>query len=1571
MVLSLFDLLRWSYEAPVFSLNVLTLIFTWVSFGAMSLAVWGLARRRREEALDDDEEPIRAELVSLERLEQHAKELSTTHQLAQKDQPRAQELLSRLEDNGRFLTESYRTIAENVRRGRTISPAAEWLMDNFHIVQEQLREIREDLPRHYLRELPKLASGPYAGYPRVYAIAIALIERSDCRLDAEMLARFMQAYQFSRPLTIGELWAVAIMLRLALVENLRRLARQSIWAHDERERADAWADELLAATERRPGEIFIMLAERERSGEPLSPPFAVQLLQRLRDQGAAIAPALLWMEQRFVTQETTGDELIRIEQHRQAANQVSVGNVITSMRLLSSIDWAEFVERTSLLEQVLRDDPAKMYALQDFETRNRYRTAVEKIAKRAGFSEVEVAQRALIFAQEAHARTPQDVGSTHIGYYLIGPGRARLTAEFRYWPDPLELVHLAVRKFPAFLYLGTIALITGAMLWFLLAYAHSYGAGIFELVMLALLLLIPASDLAVSATNRDLTFLTKPLVLPKMEFKESIPRNCRTMVVMPTLLTSNRNVRELLDHLEIHYLANQEDYLHFALLSDFTDAPQEHMPDDEALVEQAIEGIRELSARYNNGREDRFYLFHRRRLWNESESCWMGWERKRGKLEEFNRLLRGGNHTSYTVQVGDMSILEEVRYVITLDADTQLPRDAARRLVATIAHPLNRAHYDEKAGRVTEGYGILQPRVSVTLASAGRSLFTRIFSGNTGVDPYTQAVSDVYQDLFLEGNYVGKGIYDVDAFEAALGGRIRENTVLSHDLLEGLFARTALVTDIELFDDYPSHYHAYTARQHRWVRGDWQIIGWLCGRLPLISRWKIFDNLRRSLVAPLMLLILVAAWTVLPGSPFYWTLWMLLILAFPIYSHIGNALILHPRGVAWTSHLLNVWGDALRNTYQVGLTIAFLPHQAYLMIDAILRTLARMLITKKRRLEWMTAARAERKLDLTLESFWVRMRPASIIALALLGLVALGFPHRLPFALPFLTVWLISPVIAYWVSQPLPTRQFILSERERIELRRIARKTWRFFETFVGPEDHYLPPDNYQEDRIGVIAHRTSPTNISTYLLSTLAAHDFGYINSSELILSLERTFESLEHLERFRGHFYNWYDTETLRPLMPTYISTVDSGNFAGHLLALRQGCLEITSQPIIGPRVLDGLGDSLALLKLELEGIKNARNRGKAGQLKQLEHRVTELRKRLQSLPTSISDWMMLLDDLAVEAAQLEQGVRALVEKMDEIESADAIFWVGTITRSVQSHKNYLEMLVPLVAISTFKFEEGVPSLADLSGRYDEALAHLLKTEGMSEVRAWSSPVAIALRRSSSAAAELVDKYQRIAERAQQFSEEMDFTFLYDERRQLFAIGYNVVEGRRDNSYYDLLASEARLASFVAIARDQVPQQHWFRLGRALTTTKGGRALLSWTATMFEYLMPLLVMRTYENTLLDQTYQSVVKRQIEYGVQHGVPWGISESAYNARDLGLNYQYQAFGVPGLGLKRGLSDDLVVAPYATMLALVVRPNEAIRNLKRMKDEGQEGQYGFYEAIDYTPSRLPQSAGRGTVESSES
>jgi cyclic beta-1,2-glucan synthetase len=1563
--------------------------------------------RRRRLPLQKLEEPIREELFSVERLEQFAGELAARHRVAGAPR-RGRPLRPRLEDNGRTLMAAYRTLAEAIRNERAISPAAEWLVDNFHIVEEQLREVREDLPRGFYRELPKLEDGELNGFPRVYAVALKLIAHTDSRLDVETLRRFVRAYQGGASLTIGELWAFPITLRLALVENLRRLAARVITAREERERADALADRLLERAARQPEAVVPALTAAAGRGE-LGQAFVVQLALRLRDQDPAVAPALDWLEARLARQGLGVEQVVHAEHARQAAAQVTVGNIITSMRLLSTLDWRDFFESVSLIEPVLGADPAGAYARMDFATRDSYRHVLERIAKRTRAEEAEVARRAVALAEQARAAAASGERRAHIGYYLVGEGLPELERACGYGPRAGERLRRALLRHPAAFYLGALAVFTALVLTLLVFYGLRSGAGAPMLLLVAALALVPASDLAVSFLNLDVTTFFKPRRLPKMDYSEGIPAGEEAMVVVPTLLTSEAGARELLTRLEVHHLANRDERLYFALLTDFADAAAEETPGDEALLELALGGVEELNARYGGG-EPRFFLFHRRRLWNAREGRWMGWERKRGKLHEFNRLLRGARDTTFSVGTAEPSLLARIRHVITLDSDTQLPRDAARRLVGAISHPLNRPRFDPRAGRVTEGYGVIQPRVSISLESAARSRFARVFSGNTGIDPYTTAVSDVYQDLFGEGIYTGKGLYEVDAFESALEGRVPENRLLSHDLFEGLFARAALATDIELFDDYPAAYDTYARRQHRWTRGDWQIARWLFptvpdarGRavpnaIPLSGRWKIFDNLRRSLVAPSLLLWLVAGWTLLPGSPAAWTLFALCVLAFPVYAHVTNSLLLHPRGVPWTSHFWSVWGDALTNTAQVALSITFLAHQAFLMCDAVGRTLYRLTFSRRRLLEWTTAAEAEAASRHDRAAFWRLMWPATLAAAASAALAAAARPSSLPPAAPFLLAWAFSPLVAHWVSRRAPSARETLSEEDEREARLVARRTWRFFEDFVGPEDNWLPPDNFQEDPRPVVARRTSPTNVGLLLLSTVAARDFGYVATHEAAERLELTLDTLDKLARFRGHFLNWYDTRTLEPLAPQYVSTVDSGNLAGHLLAVKQSCVEAADAPFVEARVLRGLSDTLALLGDEASRLGARRQQTQAVTIKQLRGEIESCLALVSApAPETLGGWAALVGSLAARAAEVEDITNALAYEHGAEEFAELRAWVGSLLNQTHACRRDLQTLAPwadaagrrpaaerLSPEAARRWREIAEALdlpaspSRVPERCDAALVRLAAlrdaVEREEETAEGARAAALAeldaltnaVEDGSLAAQRLLSRLSALAARCERLAAGMDFAFLFDGERKVFAIGYNVAEGRRDESFYDLLASESRLASFVAIAKGDAPQEHWFRLGRALTPADGGRALVSWTATMFEYLMPLLVMRSYEGTLLAETYAAAVAQQIEYGAERGVPWGVSESAYNARDLRLNYQYGPFGVPGLGLKRGLSDDLVVSPYSTVLAALVAPRAALDNMRRLAREGAFARYGFYEAIDYTPERLPQNQKRALV-----
>ncbi|MGI8836691.1 MAG: GH36-type glycosyl hydrolase domain-containing protein [Pyrinomonadaceae bacterium] len=1556
----------------------------------MSEFLGSISGRIKKASPYEDEQPLSAEIFSVERLEQYAKVLAREHKTIQK-KGRAQ-LLPRLEDNGRKLVTAYRSLVEAIRTGRGISPAAEWLVDNFHLVEEQLREIREDLPTSYYHELPKLADGELKDYPRIYAVAVALIAHTDCRLDTNTLRRFIAAYQTVAPLSIGELWAVAITLRLALVENLRRLATLIVGAREERERADKLADRLLEIAARQPDAVVPLIAERLGKRERIPHSFVVQITQRLREQDPAVMPVTEWLEAKLAKQNTNIEQVIHAEHQRQAATQVTVGNIITSMRLLSTLDWPDFFESVSLIEPLLGQDPAGAYLKMDFAARDRYRHVIERVSKRTRADELAVARGAVKLAAKGRVSEADEqvTHASHVGYYLVDQGLSQLEAEFAYRPRPVERVRRFVLRHATFAYLGTLVLLTVLLLAVLIAALSMAGAGWGLLVIATLVALIPASDIAVTVINWDVTHVFQPRLLAKMETESGIPADAATMVVVPTIFSSEAQVKELLGRLEVHYLANEDPNIYFALLGDFPDADSEQTPDDLLLLETAGNGIEELNRRYHKTELPHFYLFHRRRLWNAGEDRWMGWERKRGKLEEFNHLLRGARDTSFIVRTADDQFLSRIRYVITLDSDTQLPRDVARKLIGAAVHPLNRPALDPQTRRVTRGYTIIQPRVSISLESASRSRFARIFSGNTGIDPYTTAVSDVYQDLFCEGNFTGKGLYDVDAFEAALANRVPENSLLSHDLFESLFARAALTTDIELLDDYPAVYDSYAKRQHRWTRGDWQILRWLFpyvpdaarrrvpNPLPLISRWKIFDNLRRSLVAPSLFVWLLACWTIFPGAAWLWSLFVVATIAFPVYLHVTTSLLIHPRGIPWTSHFWSVWGDVRTNTAQVFLSALLLPHQAYLMTDAILHTVYRKLISRKKLLEWVTAADAERTARNDLSSMFRFMWPAELLTVLAVVLTFVLQPAALPIAGAVALVWITSPLIAFWVSKPRPHEHKLLSAEDAKLARAIARRTWRFFEAFVGPEDNWLPPDNFQEDPAPVVAHRTSPTNIGLLFLTTSSAHDLGYVGSLEFVERQELTFATVAKLKKFHGHLFNWYETTTLEPLQPQYISTVDSGNLAGHLIAVKQACIELPDTRLFDDRIVAGLLDTIDAMSFEATKLGSVRQRTDVVTVSQLRDEIEACRKLL-SIDTTcdLDGWTTLFESLRRRISEIEDIVNALAHEHGDVNFKELRWWLSALDHQVSSSRRDADTLagwsrfisqLPADTSAEFAAENSgvpalrtvlrtVPTLAAIPELCDKALVELAASGD--NTGAETAALTEALEQAAAAAGDILSRLGRLAANCNQVIEDMDFKFLLDPERKVFTIGYNVTAQRADNSFYDLLASEARLASFVAIAKGDVSQEHWFRMGRQLTSVDGGRALISWTGTMFEYLMPLLVMRNYEGTLLDETYRSVVKRQIEYGQERAVPWGISEAAYNVRDLQLNYQYGPFGVPGLGLKRGLIEDLVVSPYATLLAAEINPRAAMENVRRLEKTGALGAFGFYESIDYTAERLPQ------------
>ncbi len=1519
--------------------------------------------------LTDNEPPLRAELFSTEQMQAHGVRLATAHRLQTRHSTDG--LLHRLAANEAVLIETCLRLTDAVLAKHRITPAGEWLLDNLYLIEEQIRTARRHLPRGYNRELPVLADGASAGLPRVYDIALEAIAHGDGRLDPDSLRRFVEAYQSVTPLRLGELWAIPIMLRLALIENLRRVAVRIAAGRQDRDLAADWADALSDKAREDAKNLILVTADMARSNPPMSTPFVSELARRLQGQGPALALPLTWIEQQLATSGLSIEQLVRAGNQQQAADQVSISNSIGSLRFLGSMDWREFVEAMSVVEQRLRDDPAAAYAAMDFASRDRYRHVIETLAKKGDLAEEAVASRAIELARASALHLGGEQRMAHVGFYLIDRGFGQLEGLCQVGHGRLSRLRRATARSPLPFYLGSIAWLSAMVAIGLLNAAAKEGLPDWAWLPMAVLVLLASSQLAVALVNWLATLLSAPHLLPRMDYSKGIPADSRTLVVVPTLLTSAANVESLVEALEVRFLANRDAHLHFALLTDFRDAAQEHLLGDDALLSQARMGIEALNQQYSNGGNDVFFLLHRPRRWNEHDRVWMGYERKRGKLSDLNALLRGGGHDAFSHIVGDTAVLAGVKYVITLDTDTQLPREAALQFVGSMAHPLNRPVYDPSLQRVVSGYGILQPRVSVSLSDTGQSRYARLHSGEPGIDPYTRAVSDVYQDLFAEGSLIGKGIYHVDAFEQSLHGRFAENRILSHDLLEGCYARSGLLSDVQLYEEYPGRYGADVNRRYRWIRGDWQLAGWLLPwlrgpdgrwrRNPLsgLSRWKLFDNLRRSLLPASLTTLLLLGWTLF-AAPAFWTLAVPgIVLIPPLLTALLDAMR-KPDDLGVSQHLASVARRAGRRLLQSGFTLLTLPHEAAYSLGAIVRTLGRLLLTHQRLLEWNPSGDQERHSRTDLVATLRSMAFAPLLAVVTSVFLAAARPMVLPWAAPILLLWLLSPAIVWWLSRPFARREAQLSAEQLIFLSRIARKTWAFFDTFVGPDDHWLPPDNYQEYREGTLAHRTSPTNMGMALLANLSAYDFAYIPAGLLVERTAHSLATMAGLPRHRGHFFNWYDTQGLQVLHPAYISSVDSGNLAGHLLTLRAGLLALLDQPILSPRWLKGLHDPLAILA-EIAGDDSP------AALSQLR---SDLESAEAALPTTpLTTWRMLDRVLrAAESVTLELGANP---------GGEVAWWARALAQQCRTMRDELAFLAPWVDLQAapdggvdLAEVEAIPSLRALAG-LDAALATspaVRLADATAKQTAWGGALRPSINLGSARAQARIAEIERLAGQAGELAEMMEFGFLYDKASRLLSIGYNVDERRLDNSYYDLLASEARLGVFVAIAQGQLPQECWFALGRVLTRGAGEPVLLSWSGSMFEYLMPNLVMPTYPHTLLDQSAKAAVARQIEYGQQLGLPWGVSESGYNAVDVQLNYQYRAFGVPGLGLKRGLAADQVVAPYATLMALMVAPEAATLNLQRLSADGAQGWFGFYEALDYTPSRQRRGESRTLVRS---
>jgi cyclic beta-1,2-glucan synthetase len=1410
---------------------------------------------------------------------------------------------------------------------RELQPlASEWFLDNYHVLVDAAAVSHEGLVPDFYERLPDVVNAPRDGTPRVFLLARELLVASELRIDEQMLRSSLSTYQQYAPLTVAEIWALPIMLRLVL----------------------------LSAGVSSMGKL--LPAELSSDYDVLA---------------GCVQPDM--------DEETT------------------ISRVIRALRLIADINWNAFFDSVSRLEAELTQDPAGIYAKMDFRTRDRYRKIVEELAWRTGSAEIDVARDLLTTA----ARAPSsDERRRHIGYYLIDRGRDEFERVMGFRPRGAERIRRSIRKHATAWYLSCIALAVSAFmvapLWLLARDEPSHATWL----VLAFLALVPAWSLGMGLVQWLVTRIFRPDFLPRIDFSKGITDQARTVVAVPAMLDSIEVTKRLIHDLEVRYLANPDPNLSFVLLTDFADATEREIAQDNVLVKLAETRINALNDRYASAGRNTFYLLNRERQWSEGEKIWKGWERKRGKIVEFNRWILGNGPTSFKWHFGDTRELRGSRFVITLDADTLLPKGAAQALAGIMAHPLNAAEFDPQTKRVVAGYTVVQPRVEIDPASEETSEFTRIVAGDIGIDPYAHAVSDSYQDLFGTGIYVGKGIYDVASFTASLAHTIPPRRVLSHDLLEGVLGRAGLASDISVYEHFPPHYIAYARRLHRWIRGDWQLIPWLSPLIPvsggrlarnplrLIDRWKIFENLRRSLFFPLLFAFLVASWLLAPSALIVWTLLGVFAPAAHLLIGVASGLV----GGFRRSERRGLW-TAVRSLSRTDierwtLSVAFTCHLAVVAVDAIGRSLTRMFVTRRRLLEWVTfsAASALARADSMRRVIWLEMWISMLTAMAALALIAIVRPTALPYSAPLLLLWIAAPELARWLSVPPKDPEHpTLDQTDQASLRELAFRTWHFFESFVGPNSHWLPPDHFQESPRGEVAQRTSPTNIAMMFLATLVARDMGFIGVANFVRRLRYSLDTLTRMPRYRGHILNWVDTSTLEPLEPRYVSTVDSGNLAGALITLRQACLEMEWQAYLRDAQWQGLGDLLGLLEqavatlLERAKLESTECVDTIRRVRSLvRHRDRSNLGHVALVAQLKSDTCRQLDDALLEALRQAHGDVTLTD-LEEIET-----WSNDLNDHVDSMHLEAETCFPWLNLLLAPPDTPVSHDTSAQNRAWQALRdiaqspiRLTRTSDMAaqlrdslhlwykawgvqpppQVEAWKHAFEAALDTGAAACTSIREGLHEVAGACADELARMDFALLYNQGRSLFHIGYNVSENRLDPHHYDLIASEARLASFIAIARGVAPASHWSQMSRPTARRDGTMVLLSWTGTMFEYLMPPLLMHSNRHTLLSRGCAAAVQQQIRYAGSLGVPWGISESGYYRFDPNLKYQYQAFGVPTLGLKRGLDEHLVIAPYASLLAIGIEPRAVMDNIGRLKALGAVGRFGLYEALDFTSARM--------------
>lgn len=1342
---------------------------------------------------------IKGALLDTQQLEDYLRKIASGHVLQDKSNKYTYPI-PRLKENFEFITEVYNLLNEHIKLKLPIHPAGEWILDNFYIIDETVKTVTKELTLKKYTNFLGIANGPYAGFARIYVLASEIVAYTDGKINGKNLEVLLKAYEDKKTLSMDEIWNINTFLRVALIENIREACEKIYSAQLQKYKVENIIERLVENKSKDElqfkniGEYKTKVIEQ---GE-MKYPFIEYMSYRLKQYGKKAYPFLNILEEQVNKMGTEISEVIKKEHFDIAVRKVSVGNCIISIKNINRINMIEIFEKINGVEEILKKDPVKVYSKMDYKTRIYYRNKLKEISKKTKISEIYIARKCLELSSIEYEKSNMDSNNkkAHVGYYLIADGEPKLLEILQNKKVPRQNNMHKAQK-----YITALAVVTIVLAGVYGLYINTQINNIVLSLILSILLLIPIETIFTQIAQYILGKTKNTKIIPKLDFRNGIPEQNATFVVIPTIIKNGKRVEELMHKLEVYYIANKSDNIYFALLGDCSTSSNEEEGFDEEVINTGKKMVDILNKKYPDEKFTKFNFIYRKRMWNEGEEAYLGWERKRGLLNQFNEYILGNISNPFkTNTITNVASMPPIKYIITLDADTDLVLNSAKELIGAMAHILNKPELNKSEDLVIAGHALIQPRIGIDLMSSIKSLYTKIYAGAGGVDVYANAISDIYQDNFEEGIFTGKGIYDLKIFSKILNNEIPENTILSHDLLEGSYLRCGLATDIMLMDGYPVGYNSSKSRLHRWIRGDWQIIIWLKDKiknkrgeiknnpLNILSKYKIFDNLVRSLLEVSSVLTIIYMCIL---DYFYkikiWPIITTVLIAVltPTVIDVINKIVFKREGEkrqkTFNKTLSGINASLLRGLF----TLATLPDKAYMSANAICKTLYRLKVSKKHMLEWVTAEEAEKMAKKDIKSYYINMAPN--IILGILGILYIFINAKNPFsALIFVIslLWLIAPAIMCYISKEIVVnnKKELLVDKDKQYVLEVGKRTWQFFKDYLVKENNYLPPDNYQEDRKPKAIKRTSSTNIGLALLAVISSYDLGYETQKNTLELLNKMIDTIYNLQKWNGHLYNWYNIETLEPLRPRYISSVDSGNFVGYLYVVKQFLIQ------------NGQGDT----------------------------------------------------------------------------------------------------------------------------RIDELIEHT------------------------------------------------DFTKLYNEKMQLFSVGYNVEENMLTDSYYDLLASEARQTSLVAIAKKDIEQKHWYNLSRTLTVLNKYKGLISWSGTAFEYLMPNINIPKYPGSLLDESCKFLIMSQKEYNKKLKIPWGISESAFNLKDLNNNYQYKAFGIPWLGLKRGLADEIVVAPYASMMAIIDEPIEVLKNLKQLEKLGMYNKYGFYESIDYTPTRLRKNETKAIV-----